>query len=80
MWLKGNKIIDGLHLRNHFRKKYKKPFRIGEMYPELKRTKNTMVAEPVLPPSYGIAKECIYTTFCYRKGLKPVLLAVYHES
>ena len=70
------------------------------MYPELKRTKHTMVAEQTfvwagwfkkifaaMPKQlhlfylhHMVRQRNAYTTFCYRKGLKPVLLAVYHES
>ena len=48
MWLKVNKIIDGLHLQNHVNSNCKtlyNPKKIIDMYPDLEGTKNTMACE-----------------------------------
>lgn len=47
MWLMINKIIDELHIRNHVSQcqELMHPKQFGEMYPDLKETKNTMAAE-----------------------------------
>ena len=48
MWFEINKVIDGLHLRNHkgehCHSKYN-PSKIAETHPELEGTANTMAAE-----------------------------------
>ena len=48
MWLRINKTIDSLHIRNHVDPRCQTdyhPKNIEEMYPELKSTKNTQAAE-----------------------------------
>ena len=88
MWLKVNKIIDGLHLANHKRRDCKKlfnPNRIVEMYPELKDTKNTIVAEqtfvccshaqtspPLLPEQNGEEEELLHW-FLLQKWLEAIV-------
>ena len=50
IWKYANKMIDGLHIRNHKRTSCKTdlgPHRFDEMYPELKETRNSMAAEQV---------------------------------
>ena len=48
IWKAVNKMIDGLHIRNHKRAQCQRelnPKRFTEMYPELEDTKNSMAAE-----------------------------------
>ena len=50
IWKYANKMIDGLHIRNHKRTSCKidlGPHRFDEIYPELKETRNSMAAEQV---------------------------------
>ena len=50
MWLKLNKCIDSLHLRNHTEKFCQtdlNPALIGQMHPDIKESKNTQAAEQV---------------------------------
>lgn len=48
MWMEINKIIDGLHIKNHSDPDCQNnlhPNKVEEMYPELKGSKNTQAAE-----------------------------------